>query len=71
VIEMLAAVEASTGKRVPVVDAPGQPGDPSCVHGSIRAAAAKLGWPPEIALGEGVNRQVAWWSATRPRVARG
>jgi nucleoside-diphosphate-sugar epimerase len=63
VIEMLAAVEASTGRRVPVVDAPAQPGDPSSVRGSISAAAAHLGWRPEIALGEGVDRQVAWWSA--------
>jgi nucleoside-diphosphate-sugar epimerase len=69
--EMLAAVEASTGKRVPVVDAPASPGDPSCVHGSIRAAAASLGWRPEIALDEGIDQHVAWSSATWARVARG
>jgi nucleoside-diphosphate-sugar epimerase len=69
--EMLAAVEASTGKRVPVVDMPVPPGDPSCVHGSIRAAAANLGWRPEVALEDGIDQQVAWWSASRVRVARG
>jgi nucleoside-diphosphate-sugar epimerase len=69
--EMLAAVEASTGKRAPVVDAPAAPGDPSCVQGSIRAAAAGLGRRPEIALAEGIDQQVAWSSAIRVRVARG
>jgi nucleoside-diphosphate-sugar epimerase len=70
VLEMLAVVEASTGKRVPVVDAPPQPGDPSCVQGSTGAAVANLGWRPEVTLGEGIDRQVAWWSTTRARVAR-
>jgi UDP-glucuronate 4-epimerase len=69
--EMLAAVETSTGKRVPVVDAPVPPGDPSCVQGSIRAADVGLGWRPEIALDEGVDQQVAWSSATRPQMASG
>jgi nucleoside-diphosphate-sugar epimerase len=69
VLEMLAVVESSTGKRVPVVEAAAQPGDPSCVHGSIRAAAANLGWRPEVNLDEGIDQQVAWWSATRARVA--
>ena len=47
VLEVIAAVERVTGKRVPVAYGPRRPGDPPALVGSSEKANAVLGWNPQ------------------------
>ena len=46
VLEVVQAVERVTGRRVPVQDAPGRPGDPARLVASSDRARGVLGWSP-------------------------
>ncbi len=50
--EVIAAVEAATGKKVPVVDGPRRAGDPAVLVASAERARSLLGWSAKASLQE-------------------
>lgn len=48
--EVIAAVEAATGKKVPVVDSPRRAGDPAVLVASAERARTLLGWSAKASL---------------------
>jgi UDP-arabinose 4-epimerase len=48
VLEMIDAVEAVTGRRVPVLRAARRPGDPPALYAKAERAAQVLGWQPRF-----------------------
>ena len=65
--EVLAAVEAATGKRVPHTVGPRREGDPAVLYASSGRIRQDLGWQP---MYEDIRVivETAWrWRATRPR----
>lgn len=59
--ELIAIVEESCDKRLPLRHAPEQPGDVRQTGGSNSLAREKLDWQPRIAIREGVKREVEWF----------
>ncbi|TMR99496.1 NAD-dependent epimerase/dehydratase family protein [Nonomuraea basaltis] len=59
VLDVLAAIEASTGQPVPVTKQPAQAGDVQATLADRSKAADLLGWTPSTALAEGISRQHA------------
>lgn len=72
--EVIGAVEAVTGARLPVKELPRRPGDPAAVVADPRRLKARLGWKPRHeALDEIVRHALAWESrigASWPVAAR-
>jgi UDP-arabinose 4-epimerase len=61
VLAVIEAVEAVTGRRVPVVDAPRRAGDPPCLYADAALARETLGWTAQYpALEEIVATAVDW-----------
>ena len=54
-------IEAATGKRAIVEDAPLPPGDVIATHADIDSARADLGYDPRVTLDDGLPRFVAWF----------
>jgi nucleoside-diphosphate-sugar epimerase len=63
--ELVAAIEAATGKRAEVRHAPAHPADVPRTAASIAKARRLLGWEPRIGLAQGAERSVAWYAAHR------
>jgi UDP-glucuronate 4-epimerase len=61
--DVLSTVEELTGHRVPLDCHPAAAGDPARTGADTTRAAAELGWHPEVPIGEGLARQVAWHRA--------
>lgn len=59
--ELLGAVEAGTGRPVPVREGPRRPGDPPALVADAALARATLGWAPRFAgIGPIVETAVRW-----------
>jgi len=64
--EVLATVEAVTGRRVPHAVGPRRPGDPAVLYASSAKARRDLGWvPTRPALTTIVEDAWRWWQAPR------
>lgn len=57
----VALIEAATGKRAIVEDAPLPPGDVVATHADIGPARADLGYDPRTKLDDGLPRFVQWY----------
>jgi UDP-arabinose 4-epimerase len=67
--EVIAAVEAVSGRRVPIVEGPRRPGDPAALVASPARARQKLGWTPHLS-DIGVIVETAWrWHAQAARAS--
>ena len=62
--ELVAAVEAATGRRVPLAIGPSRPGDPDRLVASAGRARAELGWQPRHSDLDTIIRTAVRW-ATR------
>ncbi|HMK12339.1 MAG TPA: NAD-dependent epimerase/dehydratase family protein [Acidimicrobiales bacterium] len=58
--EVIEIVGRAVGTDVPVEAFPPQAGDVERTGGSIEKAKALLGWEPQVAVSEGIARQVEW-----------
>lgn len=63
--ELVAAIEAATGRRAEIRYAPAHPADVPRTAASIAKAQRLLGWQPRVGLAEGTARSVAWYEANR------
>ncbi|MDH3705601.1 MAG: NAD(P)-dependent oxidoreductase [Acidimicrobiia bacterium] len=68
-VELLAVVEALTGRSVPVQRVPRPPGDPDVVLAHPGPLEA-LGWRPSVELTYGIGTQVDWQCGVAGRGAR-
>ncbi len=57
----VAVIEAATGKRAIVEEAPLPPGDVIATHADIDSARDNLGYVPRVSLDEGLPRFVEWF----------
>ncbi len=67
VLELVAAIEAATGRRAERILAPPQPGDVTVTYADHSRATADFGFAPKTGLEEGIARFVAWrmgWSGS-------
>ena len=74
VLELIDAVAAATGRRVPMVLAARRPGDPPALYARADRAAQVLGWQPRFAdIGPMVETAVQWFAkgTERERVGTG
>jgi UDP-glucose 4-epimerase len=68
--EVIAAVERTSGRRIPVRELPRRPGDPPAVVADPRRIQRKLGWRPEHdALDEIVTHALRWEERLEPAMA--
>lgn len=66
VLQVIQSVERVTGRRVPTVDAPRRPGDPSAIWAQSKRAQAELGWTPNWTELDRIV-DTAWRWAQAPR----
>jgi len=64
--EVLQAVEAATGKPVPVKEGPRRPGDPPMLVASAQRARVELGWRPHRGDLEDIIASAAAWMEEHP-----
>jgi len=64
VLELAEAVLDVTGSRSKIVFEPLPTDDPAQRCPDISLAAAVMGWKPEVALREGIERTIPWFTAT-------
>ncbi len=65
--EVITACEKITGRKIPVVEKPRRPGDPSRLVASAEKARRELGWTPKYPELEAIV-QTAWqWHEKHPR----
>jgi len=60
VLDLVAAIEAATGRTAERVLAPPQPGDVTVTFADHSRASAAFGFAPQTGLGDGIARFVAW-----------
>jgi len=60
VLELVAAIEAATGRQAERILAPPQPGDVTTTFADHARATAAFGFAPKTGLEEGIARFVAW-----------
>jgi len=65
--DVIAAVEAATGKRVPVVEKPRRAGDPPALYADARKARTELGWTPEHPEIRSIVESAWKWHESHPR----
>jgi UDP-glucuronate 4-epimerase len=63
--DLVAALEAATGRKAAVERLPDQSGDVPWTCADVSLAKAELGWEPRTSLEEGLRRFVAWYRARR------
>lgn len=61
VLAMVQALEAATGKQAKTIMKPRPPGDVTATYADVSALAALTGYAPEVSIGEGMARFVAWY----------
>jgi len=59
--ELVSIIEASVGRKAEVIEAPMPPGDVPETHADLTWIKADYGYAPEISIGTGVPRFVAWY----------
>lgn len=60
-MDYVAAIEKTLGKKAKVNFLPMQPGDVIATHADVSDLAAETGYSPKVAVEEGVARFVAWY----------
>jgi len=65
--EVIAAIEAEIGRRLPVVLRPRRPGDPAAVYADSRRIQAELGWAPRYSDLPTMIRTAWRWRAAHPQ----
>jgi UDP-glucose 4-epimerase len=68
VLELLAAVERVTGRRVPVVSAPRRPGDSPALLADNALARRELGWSPARSIDEILADAWKWHAEVEPKL---
>jgi UDP-glucose 4-epimerase len=68
VLELLAAIERVTGKRVPAASAPRRDGDAPALVANNALARRELGWSPARGIDQIIADAWTWHSAVEPRV---
>lgn len=58
--ELIATIEAATGRPLRLDERPAAPGDMRLTHADLTRARARLGFEPKVPLAEGVRRTVEW-----------
>ena len=58
--ELVAEVEAVTGRSLAAAGAPRRPGDPAVLLADIGRAASELGWRPRRSLAEAIDSAARW-----------
>jgi len=64
--EVIAAVEAVSGRKVPWTLAPRRPGDPAVLFASPRKAEQELGWTPRFPALESIVKTAWVWHQAHP-----
>ena len=67
--ELVAKIEAATGKTAKVDRLPDQPGDVPATFADVRKAKRLLDFEPRVSIEEGLRRYVTWRRATAGRTA--
>jgi UDP-glucuronate 4-epimerase len=62
--DMVATIEAATGRRARIERLPDQPGDVRTTFADVTKARERLGYRPRVSFPEGVRRFVAWCRET-------
>ena len=62
-LQVLAQIEATLGRPVPVAFEPGRVIDVARNVLNIRRAGAALGWTPQVDMQTGLERTVSWWKS--------
>jgi UDP-glucose 4-epimerase len=65
--EVIAAVEAVTGKKLSVTDSDPRPGDPAILVASSEKARTELGWKPKFTDLESMVESAWRWRSAHPR----
>ncbi|KAL5815382.1 hypothetical protein ACOSQ4_026023 [Xanthoceras sorbifolium] len=60
VLEMVAAFEKASGKKIPIKYCPRRPGDATAVHASTEKAQKELGWKAKYGVAEMCRDQWKW-----------
>lgn len=63
VTDLIAAIEAATGRKARIALSDGPPGDVRETYADISRAARDFGFAPKVSLGEGIERFVAWFKS--------
>ncbi len=72
VIELVALLEAATGRRATVTRQPAQPGDVRRTFADITRARTLLGYAPQVGVRDGIPRFVDWYRRhAAPAIAAG
>ncbi len=61
--DVIAQIEAATGKKAEVKSQPRHPADVPATWADISKARAMLGWEPQTAFTDGLNKLVEWYRA--------
>jgi UDP-glucose 4-epimerase len=56
ILDLIAAIETATGKSLNPLFGPDRPGDVKHSYANIDRARARIGYEPEVALSEGIER---------------
>jgi len=67
--ELVAAIEAATGRKAILDRQPPQPGDVPVTYASVEKAERLLGFRARVPLADGLRRTVDWFRADRGRAA--
>jgi UDP-glucuronate 4-epimerase len=67
--ELVAAIEAATGRKAILDRQPPQPGDVPVTYASVEKAERLLGFRARVTLADGLRRTVDWFRADRGRAA--
>lgn len=73
VLDLVAAIEAATGRQAERILAPPQPGDVTVTFADHARATRDFGFAPQMSLQEGIARFVAWrrtWADGPPTLSR-
>jgi UDP-glucose 4-epimerase len=68
VLELLAAIEKATGRKVPAAPAPRREGDSPALVADNALARRELGWTPQRGIEETIASAWEWHSSVEPRL---
>ncbi len=68
--ELMVLLEQRLGRKIPVASAPARLGDQPVFYCNVDRAEKELGWRPQVAPAEGVERLLAWIHESRDEIGR-
>ena len=69
--QVIAEVEAQTGRKMDLKFEPGRKADVPVSILSVERARQQLGWQPATSFSDGIARTLAWWQTSMPAGLRG